>query len=140
MPSRFERQDLYNHGLNRPRKHPKAVPSIEAIKAGLGISAETAKAVYDVLVSFRSDGSEYPVNEDVDRILAEVNKLLDQHGVVSTNATTSVYWPLFEYVVTGETYDSTVIFDRHQWRFLISSWGDRVETYERRFGAWLFQT
>ena len=40
----------------------------------------------------------------------------------------------FDYVNMGDTYAATLIYDNHAKRFHVTSYGDMVETLERRYG------
>jgi hypothetical protein len=40
-----------------------------------------------------------------------------------------------DYVNMGDTYDTTLIYDRKKRRFVVGAWGDLVEREPRRFGG-----
>ena len=70
---------------------------------------------------------------DIDRAMHEANSILDGHGVESLDVETRRGGRLFaEYVNMGDTYVSTLIYDHHADRFRITSWGDLLESWERR--------
>lgn len=41
----------------------------------------------------------------------------------------------FDYVNLGDTYDPTLLYDYHASRFRVTSWGDLVDAWERRWGC-----
>ena len=44
----------------------------------------------------------------------------------------SIYWCLFDYVNTGDTYNVTIVRLTDQKKYIISSWGDIIEYYEKK--------
>ena len=74
--------------------------------------------------------------EDVDRTLELVNKLLNAYGI---EAIRDGDWEEYYldigvlYVNMGDTYDTTILFDTRTERYLLSSWGDYVESRRSRF-------
>ena len=72
---------------------------------------------------------------DVQRAMEEANSILDGHGVEFLDVETRRAGELHaEYVNMGDTYVSTLIYDHHADRFRITSWGDLLEIWERRYG------
>jgi hypothetical protein len=66
--------------------------------------------------------------------LAALDELLGTHGVESIRTTEHIdrYW--FDcracYLNTGDTYNTTILFDTKKDRFYLTSWGDFVESLE----------
>ena len=74
-------------------------------------------------------------NRGSHRALEAANELLDGHGVEHLSVQTRREGTLHaDYVNTGETYDATLLYDHHANRFRVTSWGDLLETWERRYG------
>lgn len=72
---------------------------------------------------------------DIERAMEEANSILDGHGVERLDVETRRAGTLSaEYVNMGDTYVTTLIYDHHADRFRITSWGDMVEMWERRYG------
>jgi len=70
----------------------------------------------------------------IEETLAECNVLLNAHGVECITARVGGWDPLVEYVNMGDTYVCTIMFDHVSGTFKVTSWGDWLETYERRHG------
>lgn len=68
----------------------------------------------------------------LDRILACLNECLGLHGVEAIWGE-DIYWPSADYLNTGDTYATTIVFCRETSRFLLSSWGDYFERNEKRY-------
>lgn len=70
------------------------------------------------------------------RILAIANKWLNCHGVEYLRSKTDNMHQSegIEYCNTGETYDSTLMFDCRSNIFKVGCWGDIVERDSKRFG------
>jgi hypothetical protein len=60
--------------------------------------------------------------------LHAINELVEGHGVEGLGPGRSGdYAPPYEYINTGDTYSTTLIYDRDKDRLFIGSWGDIVE-------------
>ena len=62
--------------------------------------------------------------------------LLHGHGVerVALRTQRGPHVLTFDYVNFGDTYVATLLYDYNAHRFRVTSWGDLVETWERRWG------
>ncbi len=71
-----------------------------------------------------------------ERIMMIANKLTNSSGVEYVPDRDDTYTSAYglEYLNQGDTYDTTLIYDKGKGRFFISSWGDEVERHPRRFG------
>lgn len=72
----------------------------------------------------------------IDSILSLANDYMNAHGTESIRGREVVkhYGDInLLYVNTGDTYYPTLIYDTYKQRFIVSSWGDLVETQPRRF-------
>ena len=68
--------------------------------------------------------------------LREADKILRGHGVDYTRIRTrrGPRGTAFHYVQMGDTYDATLVYDELSARFRVTSWGDMIEAWERRYG------
>jgi tetrahydromethanopterin S-methyltransferase subunit G len=76
--------------------------------------------------------------DEIDEALNDINEILKCYGVesIQDNDFYGYYCDIgILYVNTGETYDFTVLYDTRQERFLITSWGNIVESDEERFNV-----
>jgi hypothetical protein len=72
--------------------------------------------------------------DDVSLQLSALNELINGFGVEGLGKNDRApYTPPFEYINTGDTYNTTIIRDNRKDRFFISTWGDVVETHPRLF-------
>lgn len=69
---------------------------------------------------------------DHDKLMLAINEEIEGYGVnaISEDGYKSGMWPVMEYVNQGESYATTVVYDRIDDEFLITSWGDWYESYE----------
>ena len=66
-----------------------------------------------------------------------IDELIDGYGVESilNHRNSSVYPEIVcDYVNTGDTYNSTVVYRHDIGKFQVTDWGTVVERYERRHG------
>ncbi len=71
---------------------------------------------------------------DCDRLQA-INKLIEGHGCEAIFDDGQM-WPDMEYVNVGDSYAATIVLDRVEGRWLVTSWGDWVEHAERNGRAY----
>lgn len=70
-----------------------------------------------------------------DQAMERANEILRGFGVETVRVATADEGDLvFDYVNFGDTYVATLIYDRFADRFRVTSWGDMVEAWERRWG------
>jgi len=73
-------------------------------------------------------------SDRADKVLEEVNRLVDGHGIEAIrdeNANDRYYGDVVAlYVNMGDTYDTTLIYDTETHEFQVTSWGDWCEAYE----------
>jgi hypothetical protein len=70
----------------------------------------------------------------VEQQLEAANGLMNCHGVEAILSEGSWGECLMSYVNTGDTYAPTLVFDAEEHDFMVTSWGDWVEAYEREHG------
>jgi hypothetical protein len=120
-------------------------PSIKTIKNGLKVSddiAETIKDLFDGNIDvkeFRSFWSDTPYIDNYtneDKILCVINNLINGYGVevIRGQYVDNYYQDInLGYVNLGDTYTTTVIRDYLKQSWIISSWGNIVESNYKRF-------
>lgn len=94
------------------------------------VSGEDAKRIISTL-----NAVDKP--EDVDGALEEVSEILGGFGVEAIQpegAWVDSYWreAILYYVNMGDTYRPTIAYDTDRGEFLITSWGDFLEDWERK--------
>ena len=68
----------------------------------------------------------------IDRLLLALNEILEGHGVEPIWGNDSVTWPIAEYVNMGDTYNTTILYDRDHGTIQVTCLGDWIERNERR--------
>lgn len=73
---------------------------------------------------------------NVERALLAANDALRGHGVESTTVRlrSGPINPTFDYVNMGDSYSATLLYDYPADRFRVTTYGDMIETWERRWG------
>ncbi len=73
-------------------------------------------------------------SDRADKVLEEVNRLVDGHGIEAIrdeNAWDNYYGDTVAlYVNMGDTYETTLLYDTRTHEFQVTSWGDWYEAYE----------
>lgn len=122
---------------------PKNSPSAREIaKAFPKLGEEKAKELANALARpFEVDeeiesGFDDDFLKAVDDAMDDANDVLDGHGVEGLpgeGADIGRYWrdTIALYVNLGDTYDRTILFDTDNEEFLIDSWGDFLEEWEK---------
>ena len=101
-------------------------PSIKTIEAGLKVTRLQAVEIRQSMELFSHGKTDYSIMRTIDGILGTHGvEYIDGSGTNGTNG--------MDYCNTGDTYDTTVLFDCKAQRFVIGSWGDIVEKYPNRF-------
>ena len=76
-------------------------------------------------------------SEKVDKVLEEVDRLVNGNGIEPINGDYHVdnfYHDIVAlYVNMGDTYETTLLYETDKDRFLVTSWGDWVEHNERKY-------
>lgn len=124
--------DYYGQDSGERRSTPrKGIPSIKTITTRLlhGLN-ETEQRVYSKEIR-----NAMLWKRDHNNALKEINKIIGGHGIefIAQNpygVSERDFGEHFEYVNMGDTYVPTVIY--HRGKFKIASWGDLVESLERR--------
>lgn len=91
-----------------------------------------ARALWKLLERACADGGW----RAIEGALIEANNVIRGHGVEMQQVQTR-RGPddlSFEYVNMGDSYSTTLLYDHHADRFRITSWGDMIEMWERRWG------
>lgn len=77
-------------------------------------------------------------HDAVDELLEDLDEAIEGHGVesITGNYTIDKYYKdiALLYVNLGGTYDTTVLYDTEERKFLIGSWGGWVEEHEEESG------
>jgi len=72
-----------------------------------------------------------PTNSE--KKLEALNEIIEGYGTEGIfSPDFSIYWCLFKYINTGDTYSATIIRLGDQKKYIISSWGDIIEYYEKK--------
>lgn len=104
-----------------------AKPKTSELLAGMGIQP----AVVSMIMKANRVGASH---EEVDLILAKVNKEIGGYGIEPiTGRWVDGYYQdiVLLYVNMGDPYALTVIYDTRRGRFYPACWGDWVELHER---------
>lgn len=129
-----------------PNRHYET-PSVEDIKSGLEVTAETAQELYDILTG-KKDLSEYEsvqslrnqcFNEpgcNYERQTA-CNEVYETCGIeairLEDEYLDSFHYDIFaSYLNTGDSYHNTLVWDHENQKVLVTSWGDFFEALEIR--------
>ena len=119
-----------------------SVPSVKTLKARLGINEEQAAKIrwlmrQDSMDEIREVYPDLPERGRVaDLAMEAINVVLETYGVESLRDAN--YWDRYycDYVAifanTGESYDPTILYDRDNGRFVVTSYADWVEAQEKR--------
>ena len=67
---------------------------------------------------------------DAENIMEAINEVLDGYGVEGVDL--SERWACFDYVNMGDAYSATVCYVPSEDRFIVTTWGDLVEYFERK--------
>lgn len=62
--------------------------------------------------------------------LTKVDKLINAHGIEVIRGEDGI---VAHYVNTGDTYNPTLLYDVNQDKFYLTTWGDWVERYNRKY-------
>lgn len=100
---------------------------------------DTADKVLDI-ISGRTDPMTYSDVEEwvrscwhepekIDKKLCAINQILGGYGVEAIFGD-SYTEPDMDYINLGDTYTTTIVFDRLKWKWRVMSWGDWVEEAE----------
>lgn len=74
----------------------------------------------------------------IELILSALNEVLECHGVEAFNSRESRMHAIAEYLNTGDTYSTTILFRHDTGTFRLTSWGDFFEANEKRLGLGTF--
>lgn len=96
-------------------------PSIKKL-ALLGISAEQARVIRGLIHDNKPSRALRLANDAMN--CHGIEAVRDEDDYLFNNAT--------DYVNTGDTYATTLIFDRSSWRVFVGTIGDFIEAAERR--------
>jgi hypothetical protein len=73
-----------------------------------------------------------PKERAPETIMRAVDVLLGGYGTEAIWGS-DPYWPVAEYSNQGDTYATTILYDRMARKYRITTWGDWVETYGERY-------
>lgn len=126
-------------------------PPAAAIAAAMNCTLETAKTARALMRGeIRiTDNLAFPVTNKwiaacyhkprrIELILSALNELLECYGVEAFNTRNDPFRAIAEYLNTGDTYQTTILFRHDTGTFRLSSWGDFVERNEKRLGLSTF--
>ncbi|NBT35503.1 MAG: hypothetical protein EBT03_08185 [Betaproteobacteria bacterium] len=109
-----------------------ATPSIKSLRDGLGIDAIKAK-----ILKAKLEKADYGTVQDVDRALEFANGAMEAYGVEAVRGDIPRRSPYADivllYVNTGDTYNTTLVYDTHKDKFLVASVGDWVERHGEEY-------
>lgn len=74
----------------------------------------------------------------IDLILSAMNETAGTYGVEAFNSRKSRMHAIAEYLNTGDTYATTLLFRHDSGTFRLTSWGDFMERNESRLGLGTF--
>jgi hypothetical protein len=105
----------------------RRLPSVKTIQSSLADCKDDAHKIRRIM----EDCLHRPLT-----LLQRVNKFLGAHGVEYIADRRDDQHDVYgiEYINMGDSYIPTLCYDRDKDRIFISSWGDIVEKYPRRFG------
>lgn len=121
----------YNESLGKKKivaRELKAnrLPSVREIVRDLrDISEEDAAEVLTLIARPVSQANK------ADRILLQINRLIDGHGVEAIPNPNYSHKPIALYVNMGDAYAATVVWDMSTGKFEYTTWGDWFENWER---------
>jgi hypothetical protein len=123
-------------------------PSIKTLQTIAGDRAKDLRAIIDGTADpKRYENVEAWVRQcfheptDLEQRIEAANQILDGFGVEALqcmNVHGAHYEPHAVYVNMGDTYTGTLVYDYARDRWLVTSWGDFVESEERRRGGCRF--
>ncbi len=94
------------------------------------ISPFTVKATDD----WRRSCYHEPRPEAPETIMHAINAVIETCGTEAIWGNASVTQPAAEYCNTGDTYATTILYDYIAGKYRLTSWGDFVERFEKRYG------
>lgn len=107
------------------------LPGTDTIREALGLDQEKAEQVRDVLMR-ESTGQ-----VDAEQAMEEINDILGLFGVVALTGDYHVDRYYFNivalYLNTGDTYNTTVLYETETETFHLVSWGDWVEQNQEKY-------
>jgi hypothetical protein len=102
----------------------------------LRITQEQAKELHSMMRNW--EWSEYAAEGETTQytIMERANEIMNGFGVENLTDENAYdpYWQntIALYVNMGDTYNSTLLFDVGEGEFILTTWGDWFEEYERR--------
>lgn len=88
------------------------------------IDTKTANRVLDLIKSTKTN------LDSITETMIQIDKLIGTHGVEAINASYNYYLPRILYCSTGDSYQTTLLYDFEKCEFLVESWGHFVENLE----------
>lgn len=67
----------------------------------------------------------------IEQLMCAANQIIEGHGCEAIFGVGAI-WPDVEYVNTGDTYNTTLLFDYLENRLMITTWGDWIEYAEKQ--------
>lgn len=113
---------LDNNSIDLMRRLARVVDSPDKLAETIEKVPDTAKYVHSLF----SD----PYDSSLWRrtvMLHAMNELMDTYGVEALGEVDMHHGPPYEYLNAGDTYSTTLIYDRDNDEIFIGSWGDVVE-------------
>ena len=126
-------------------------PSVKTLRTIAGDRAKELRGIIDCTTDSATLAERFdpetplpiggnPDSDDAFRLECAAQILADQVGAYGTACINGEsfrgYWgeAVAAYVNRGDTYDTTLLLDVRSGRWYVTSWGDWVESYERRNG------
>ncbi len=119
----------------------------KALSQDCGIDIKTAHNVLDLLNGklsphgFKSvqawTAQCYHDPRNIEKVMCALNELLGGHGVEAIRGKHVDFYHgdcVASYVNMGDSYDGTIVRDHVKQCYRLTSWGDFVEKFEKRYG------
>lgn len=123
-----------SHLRNKPenRKVEKISQRVKELHNYFNIPLNKAIKLERLLYETEMNGN----YEDIDNVMAKMNGSINGYGVEALTDENHDNVPRYYgnivglYVNKGNTYDTTIIYDTAEGRFIIANWGDFIESYD----------
>lgn len=126
--------EYFRHALFPPRSRP-CMPNAAELARLVRENSDDPRSELRVLRRYLEAACRSPSRRNIEEAMDVADRILQGSGVETATVGTRTEGDLrFSFVNFGDTYVTTLIYDNHADRFRITSYGDMVETWERRYG------